>query len=408
MEKSEKKLLKKEKEIEKLKIKLKETEKKYQREIDRRKEEIKELEQTIKELRNEKSALILDAEQAIAEKERMERQFSEISDKNKQLLEQIASVGVIKAELKGLQLKLDEKNVEIENLKSELSGRDDEIKHLKEVESRLREEIKQKNEDLNKKDAEIRDLISQQKDASQSIDELDGEIENFKKEIEKLEKIRDEQQAEITKLNEIIQNKDEEIKHLNAAIEEKNQEIDSLNEQIETLKKMNDNLEVEKIQLREGLWAAENGIISNLLPNLIKGDQQALEKIREMLERMVHNAIIGIPVMDLVPEIFSDINLKPTQNLRIITYMDFKNPKHKAIFDGYNKPNISFRNYDKKNLWGIIRDQEELLIAPEDNLGNPIGIVIKDPYQIEILGNVLLNIWAKSKRNVSEYDFLQV
>ncbi|MHA1145711.1 MAG: hypothetical protein ACTSRW_13305 [Candidatus Helarchaeota archaeon] len=39
----------------------------------------------------------------------MEKQFEEISEKNKQLLDQIAGVGVLKAETRGLELKLEEK-----------------------------------------------------------------------------------------------------------------------------------------------------------------------------------------------------------------------------------------------------------------------------------------------------------
>ncbi|MHA1145710.1 MAG: hypothetical protein ACTSRW_13300 [Candidatus Helarchaeota archaeon] len=273
------------------------------------------------------------------------------------------------------------------------------------IETSLRDELRQKKEEIAKKDSEIREHISEKKDAAQNISDLDIEIGRFKDEISKLEQAKSEQKSELARLNAVIGQREEEIKNLNIVIEEKNRLIDSLKEQIETIKKLNDDLEEEKIKLREGLWAAENGIISNLLPNLIKGDQQALDKIKEIMGRMVHNAIIGIPVIELLPEIFSDITLKSTQNLRVITSIDFNNPKHKAIFDGYDKPNITLRNYDKKNLWGVIRDQEELLVAPEDASGNPIGIVVKDPYQIEILGNVLLNIWAKSKRNVSEYDF---
>ncbi|MHA1651395.1 MAG: hypothetical protein ACTSYB_14480 [Candidatus Helarchaeota archaeon] len=78
-----------------------------------------------------------------------------------------------------------------------------------------------------------------------------------------------------------------------------------------------------------------------------------------------------------------------------MTYVDFNNPKYKEIFAQINRPNILIRHNQERNLWGINRDQEELLIAPRDTTGTPTGLVIKDPFQIEILGDILLEIWGK-------------
>jgi len=56
------------------------------------------------------------------------------------------------------------------------------------------------------------------------------------------------------------------------------------------------------------------------------------------------------------------------------------------------------RNSNDQNLWGIIRDQEEVLIAPKDTSGNPVGFLVSDPYQIEILGNIILSTWSKGQK----------
>ena len=353
----EKKLLKKEKEIEKLKLKIRELEDKVKRAKNRTKEETKELEIQLSELRNEKQELIVKEETSSFEKEKIQSQYDNLIEKNRELLDKAAQIGVLKAESKGLELKNEELKMEIENLNAELRGKDDEINRAKSVEFNLREEIKQKN-------FEIKDLSS------------------------------------------AIGGKESELSHFNEHSQVMENKIASLQAEIKSMQAEKEELEIEKIKVREGLPAAENGIISNLLPNLIKGDQQALDKIKEILERIKHNAIIGIPILELLPDLLPAEEIKRTQNIRIMTYIDFENPKDKTIFDQYSDmPNVKFRNYDQKNVWGIIRDQEEMLIAPDDAAGNPVGIVITDSFQIEILGNIMLNMWAKCKQNVAEYHF---
>ena len=69
MDKEEKKLVKKEREIEKLKQKMKEQENKHKRDLERKKDEMKEQEAKVKELLKEISALNQDRERLAIQKE---------------------------------------------------------------------------------------------------------------------------------------------------------------------------------------------------------------------------------------------------------------------------------------------------------------------------------------------------
>ena len=302
--------------------------------------------------------------------------------------QKLAEVGVLKAEVKGKELKIDEHLSHIKNLEIEMKSKDDHITHLKEVEADLREELKQKAEEISKNQYEIRELDSDFQKASQSIDEINLEIPKYKERIKTLEKIE-------TKLN-------EEIKNLKSTIEAKNQELvkaGNVQDEIKTIDAEKQSMEEELIKLREGILAAEVGLISNVLPNLIKGDQQALAKISEILSRIKRTAIIGLPLIELLPQVLSLDDIKSTYSIRIMTYIDETNEKDMSILKEYKaKSNVDIRKSDQKNLWGVIIDQSEMLIAPGDAIGIPVGFVITDEFQIEILGSVLYNIWAKCKK----------
>lgn len=355
------------KKVDKIKRKMKEKEDKHKREMDRKKEEINELESQIKELQQINSSHLLEKENALLDKEKTQVRMDKTLEKNEQLMSEVVKMDSLKADIRGLELKIEEHLMTIDSLKMEIRSKDTQVSQQSEFTSKLK---------------------------------LDLQTE-----ISKIENLRAKHQGELSEARHAVDSKDAELQRIQAHFNEMDKNISILqNEKVE-FKDRYDQLEVSNIKLREGILAAENGIISNLLPNLIKGDQQALEKIKDVLSRLKHNAIIALPVLDLLPEILPVDTIKSKQNFRIMAFVELDNPKHRNIFDQYNMINISIRAAERKNVWGIIRDQEEMLVAPEDESGNPVGLVITDDFQIEIIGNVLLNLWSRCKKNLGDYDF---
>ena len=62
------------------------------------------------------------------------------------------------------------------------------------------------------------------------------------------------------------------------------------------------------------------------------------------------------------------------------------------------KSNVEIREYTDKALWGIIRDNEELLLAPIGANKEPSGLIMKGDIQIEMFGNIIRSTWTKLKR----------
>ena len=405
MEKTDKSIVKKEKEIEKLKQKLKEDEDKHKRELARKNEEIKETDLRLKEVLKEKEEVTLIQEQAVHEKESLLKQNADFQEQNKRLHEELNQVGLLKADLSGLKLTEENQLTKISELNQTIKGKDEIIGQLKNIEAQLREEIKTNITEITQKESEINQINSDKLTTSQSLEQSEETIKNLEDQISQLNGSINDQRSEINQLkSEIEQLKSEEIQ-LEKAVKVQDEESLKISEEIEGLITKNNELEKELDKFKIGIEEAEAGIISSALPNLIKGDNQASARITEIAQNIKHNAVITIPKFEMIPEIINVENLRDSTQLRIMTFVDFSNPSHKEIFSKINRPNILIRHNEEKNLWGIIRDQEELLIAPVDSNGIPVGMIMKDPNQIKILGNLILDTWSKCRRNVTEEEF---
>lgn len=405
MDKLEKNIVKKEQEIEKLKQKMKEQEEKQKRDQSRLKEEVKELENRVKELLKEKADIVLSEEQAVHEKEAILKQLTGLQEENKRLQADLAQVGVLKAEITGLKLRIENQGTGMSEMEQMLLTKDDIIDQLRTSESKLREEIRSKNDEIAKRESVISMMKSGKLNIEQSLEQSQDKIKNLESEITTLKNTIVNKDAKITHLNTQIETLEKEKLALSETVQAKDTEISELSGEISSLITRSDEVEKKAKTLEKGIEQAEAGLISDALPNLVKGESQAVDRITEILNRIKHNAIMAVPKFELLPQLIDLENWKTSSRLRIITNVDFENPSHKAVFKEIQRPNIAIRHTDEKNLWGINRDHEELLMAPQDSTGTPIGIIMRDPFQIEILGNILLDIWGKCRKNVDEYSF---
>jgi uncharacterized phage infection (PIP) family protein YhgE len=405
MEKMDKDVVKKEKEIEKLKQKQKEDEDKHKRELSRKNEEIKELNNRVKELIKEKQDATIAEEQASHEKENVLKQLTDLQDENKRLHEQLTQIGILKAEVSGLKLKNETQLKKASELEQTIKGKDAIIEQLKNLENQLRQDISNRITEITQKEAEVNQLKSDKTGATQFVERSEGTIKQLKEEIAQLNKNLNDQRLENTKLKSEMDRLENDLNQLNQTVKDKEAEISKISGETGSIITRNEELEKEVLRLKKGIEEAEAGIISTALPNIVKGDKQALSRIIEIARNTKHNAVISIPTFENVPEVLKIDTLRASTQLRIMTFVDFKSPQHKAIFSAINNPNILIRHNDDKNLWGIIRDQEEVLIAPADSAGTPLGMIVKDPNQIRILGNLMLDTWSKCRRNVEMNEF---
>ncbi len=403
----EKEVVKKEKEIEKLNQKLKESEEKLKRDRARDKELIKELENQVKEIQQEKQEKLISAEQAVHEKETVLKQLEVLQEENKRLHEDLAQVGVLKAEITGLKLRIENQTTGINEMEQMLLSKDEIIDQLRATESKCREEIRSRNEEIAKHETMISVMKSGKSNIEQSLDQANDKINGLNSEVNRLNTALINRDGKISQLNNQIETLEKEKVSLNQTILSKDDEIAKLSTELNNVLAENSKKDQTISQMQKGIQEAESGLISSALPNLVKGDAQAAERIAEISKRVKANAVLSIPDFEAVPAMLDLDTLRSSTRLRIMTYVDFNNPKHQAIFTQISRPNILIRHNDERNLWGINRDNEEVLIAPRDSEGIPTGLIVKDAFQIEILGNLLLEIWGKCRKNVDQYSFME-
>ncbi len=405
MEKLEKTIVKKETEIEKLKQKLKDQEDKQKRDQSRIKEENKELSNRVKELLKEKQEAVVGEEQATHEKDLITKQLEELQDGNTRLHEELAQVGVLKAEITGLKLRIENQVTGTKELEQMLLTKDEIIEQLRNSEIKCREDIRSKNDEIAKRETMISVMKSGKLNIEQSLEHAEDKAHTLNQEISTLKTTLINKDGQISQLNNRIESLEKEKVTLNQTILSKDNEINKLTTEKASIITKNAATEDNLAQLEKGLEDAEAGLISSALPNLVKGDSQAAERIAEISRRVKANAILSIPEFEAVPAMIDLEHLRTSTRLRIMTYVDFNNPQHKEIFKLISRPNILIRHNEQRNLWGINRDHEELLIAPRDDKGTPTGLIVRDSFQIELLGNILLENWGKCRKNVDQYSF---
>lgn len=102
----------------------------------------------------------------------------------------------------------------------------------------------------------------------------------------------------------------------------------------------------------------------------------------------------------LVTPTIEDVNLSIIKNipkkvqLRIATYIDINNENHLRIaLELSNEQNISFRQYKKQNLWGINRDQEEIIIGIVSKDRDIAAVASDVKEQIQMFAPILETAW---------------
>ena len=91
-------------------------------------------------------------------------------------------------------------------------------------------------------------------------------------------------------------------------------------------------------------------------------------------------------------------NLRPA--VRILLAIPVKQNLNK-VNQLKRKSSFEIRDYSDitgNAFWGIIRDNEELLLAPIGDSGEPSGLIVRSGYQIETFGNIIRSTWTRLKR----------
>jgi myosin heavy subunit len=358
-----------------------------------------------------------------------------------------------KEKLAVFQQRIEFQNETIENQKKQIETSKDEITQLKSQIDRFSISVQSQTSVIADQQKTLKDqettLLEQQMSISnlqKTMIELQKKLEDTSTKLNKADATCNERveklKVELVEIKKTLQ--DKEI-GFNKKIEEREETIKTLRTQITVLERG----EKELTQLQEKITAGDSRslekrtldmekalqdadeIIASLEKEIAKNKQTFQEELKirdvkiEEYERIIRKqgpavplstnmvfdrdtsaaAIISIfnrtksNVMVFLPDIhvldkLDFTNLRPTARVQLAIPAQ-QNPD--LINKLATKSNMEIRNYTEGIIWGIIRDNEEILLAPLGENNEPSGLIVKGDIQIDMFSNIMRSTWTRLK-----------
>ena len=183
-------------------------------------------------------------------------------------------------------------------------------------------------------------------------------------------------------------------------IEELQKEIEILNDELNKSDEVIEQLEVEKEKLEEkekNSKSSDSNIID--FTNISINTSEIIEKMREILQKAMHNVSIVVPNITDLQELYL-YEVRSSVNMKISCEINPGIEENADLLDEYESlDNISLRNFEGSDRYIIIRDGEELLIGvigKKDN--NHLVFHTSDPSHIKLFNSLVMEGWLRSRK----------
>jgi len=262
---------------------------------------------------------------------------------------------------------------------------------------KLRRLLERKEKLLLLKDEQVQTMENSLKWKDEQIKTLENSL-----------KIKDEKDRTLEKT---IKLKDDEIRKLNAtsidrsALNEKNEktkqlekELEILNGELAKLDEELEKLELENEKLKKADSSSKDKIVD--FTNMQITKSEILEKMREVLQNnAMANVTIIVPSIEDIQELYL-YELKSSVAVNVACSINPGNDEHSEILQEHESlDNISIKNYEQGDRYGVNRDAEELLVAViGSSENNHLVFHTKDSKHIRLLNSLITESWIRSRK----------
>ncbi|MFX0136524.1 MAG: TrmB family transcriptional regulator [Candidatus Hodarchaeota archaeon] len=188
------------------------------------------------------------------------------------------------------------------------------------------------------------------------------------------------------------------IQSIKQSIPDSTNDINELNEKyLSSLSELETQIK-KSLTTMEALFEGSKSKITFKFKNLwfIDGPEAIIAEITEIMWKAKTRIYIVAPTIENVNlSIIKNLPLKIS--IRLATYLDFKNPNHLKIADELSEFNINFRLYNGQNLWGINRDQEEIILGSATIDGDVAAVASDVKEQVQMFAPTLEKAWIQGK-----------
>ena len=280
------------------------------------------------------------------------------------------------------------------------SGRNKPVIDFEEKENKIIEFEKQFTENekqLEKLTGECQDLQQklQNLEAKTSQDEVvASQIDDYRQKITELEEMSARLRTALGQLQEENIKLEDElngIKTEHGDITELKAKLTVLEETVITQQKEI----VDKDRILKRRTSEEDGGIDESAPQkFLVGKVETVTEFNRLLENVKFRLVLIVPTVQDLKQL--KLMNNPNVDTRIATSLDLSNVAHKNFIKQF--PNAEFRNYSKKDRWGIECDAEEICLVAESENKDLIGIASSDSKICELFLKLLTEAWLTATK----------
>ncbi|MFX1293452.1 MAG: hypothetical protein ACFFD2_01140 [Promethearchaeota archaeon] len=284
------------------------------------------------------------------------------------------------SELQKQQIDLQKKCKQASNELLEVDGNvHKKINELKSENLKLKKIIIEKEENFDKKIDYLENTNQKLRDQIKILEKKEKHLDELKNELSVSESAFLKQR--VLDMGKKLQNDETKISSLEKKLQQNKQLMES-------------EIQVREVKIKEYEYLIKKqGIEIPKTTNIVSDKESAVKAICSIFTRTKSNVLAFLPDINVVDNL--DI-----EGLRSVIRVQLAIPvkKNMEIVDKLKmKSNVEIREYTDISLWGIIRDNEELLLAPLGVNKEPSGLIMKGDLQIEMFGNIIRSIWTKLK-----------
>ncbi|MFX0043306.1 MAG: hypothetical protein ACFE8L_10365 [Candidatus Hodarchaeota archaeon] len=290
------------------------------------------------------------------------------------------------------------KDAVIDKLKAEITEKDDTLRKVEESIHKLNEKFQTQDNLINSLKDSIKLKDDQIKTIQDSLELKDQQIKTFEnslktkdEKIATLEKTIELKEEELKAQGSVVTTeKDEKIKNLQKEIDILNDELSKADVDLETL-------ELENEKLRQAQSSSTGLKIIDFTKTEIT-KSEILQKMREILEKGLHNVMIVVPNIVDLQELYL-YEVKSSVNMRISCLINPGIDEHSELLDEFTSlDNITLRSYEREDRYVIVRDGEEMFIAVKGNSeNNHLAIHTRDSKHIRLFNSLTMEGWLQSR-----------
>lgn len=267
---------------------------------------------------------------------------------------QLGAIQIKDSQIAMLNESLRLKDQQIQALNDSLAMKDQQMKTLQEAVKLKDDQIKQIKL-TSASSQEVGAIQVQLKDKQNILDEKKAQIEDLKKEVLKGKK-----------------------------------EIDLLNQDLEAADKLSEELQKKLSDLSGSVGALD-------LEKVRYSREQIVTKIIEILNHAIHNVTIVTPSIEDLEDL-KLFEVKNSVSVKVACNIDPANSKHSDLLAEFESlDNITIRQYDAKDRWGISRDNEEIFLGAVGEDGNLV-FYSRDSLHLKLFNQIIMESWLRSRK----------